>query len=79
MPKRKNNTPVVEPSVDFSKLTVVLLKKECQQRNLETSGRKVELIKRFEFFMPFCFLFFLLLYIFYVLLGIFTLKGKLYT
>ena len=52
MPKRKtnNNVQVQNPSVDFSKLTVALLKNECVLRSLETSGRKADLIQRYDLF-----------------------------
>ena len=52
MPKRKINikAQAQNPSIDFSKLTVALLKNECVQRSLETSGKKADLIQRCDFF-----------------------------
>ena len=55
MPKRKINikAQAQNPSIDFSKLTVALLKNECVQRSLETSGKKADLIQRCDFFYLF--------------------------
>lgn len=47
-PKRKAKTTVVAvTNVDFAKLTVAGLKAECQQRSLDITGKKAELLKRY--------------------------------
>ncbi|XP_066927889.1 protein mono-ADP-ribosyltransferase PARP3-like [Clytia hemisphaerica] len=50
MSKRKATTNLASTAstVDFKKLTVPLLKQECQQRQLEITGKKAELIKRLQ-------------------------------
>ena len=53
MPKRKATAASV---VDFNKLTVALLKQECGNRKIDSTGKKSDLIQRlvcitFSFFV----------------------------
>jgi len=54
MPKRKTAAVVAAAatsSVDFKKLTVALLKQECGNRNIDSTGKKSDLIQRCVFYL----------------------------
>ena len=48
-PKRKTTKrdATVSKTEDFSKLKVTELKLECQQRNLDSNGKKKDLVERY--------------------------------